>query len=166
MAVPLEIRQVPRPVNTVVVDTGHPGMYQYAVKARKKPVYRPGKTPSPRNGPVVGHIYNLKFRPSPKRSKRLTPDFLSYGMSALLQSVSPDIFEDLSETFSLSESGLVMTLAMARIIRPRIPISRIASLYRRTFISRYYPGMRLSKNSIGNFLDNLGSNISRQQAFF
>ena len=33
--VPEDIRKVPRPNNSVVIDTGHVGMKRYEVKARK-----------------------------------------------------------------------------------------------------------------------------------
>ena len=39
MSVPLEIRQVKRPVNTVVIDSGREGPNRYQVLERKKVIY-------------------------------------------------------------------------------------------------------------------------------
>jgi len=166
MTVPAEIRAVPRPINTVVIKTGKPGPYEYSVKERKKPVYRKGQTPSPRNGATIGHIFNGKFVPKSKPVTASEPESLSYGPSALLYSVSSDIFEDLCQCFNLKDSCLIMTIAMLRVIRPKIPNGRLQSRYSRDFISVYYPNMTLSKNKVGDFLEGLGASISRQQGFF
>ena len=42
MSVPEEVRRVPRPRNTVVLDTGSKGPTRYAVRARAKSVYITG----------------------------------------------------------------------------------------------------------------------------
>ena len=34
---------------------------------------------------------------------------------------------------------MIMAIASLRVIRPSIPSDRLASLYRKTYISRYYP---------------------------
>lgn len=46
MGVPEEIRRVPRPSNTVVVDNGTEGVKRYAVRARSGVRYVPGGIPS------------------------------------------------------------------------------------------------------------------------
>ena len=61
MSVPEEVRRVPRPRNTVVLDTGSKGPTRYAVRARAKSVYIKGHNPPPCNGKTVGHIINMKF---------------------------------------------------------------------------------------------------------
>ena len=66
MSVPEFIRRVPRPKNTVVVDSGYDGPMRYAVRARAGVKYsRDGKS-LPVNGKVLGHIYNKVFVPSGK----------------------------------------------------------------------------------------------------
>ena len=81
MAVPESIRQVPRPSNTVVIDSGSNGLKRYAVHSRTKVVYTPGRNPRPVNGPVIGHIIGGKFVPvvsgaklAPNGPDRLLPD--------------------------------------------------------------------------------------------
>ena len=97
MAVPTEIRAVPRPKNTVVEDSGHNGPKRYAVRERKTEKYIPGGNPQPRNGKVIGHIINMKYVPviTEDSEKSTEPDMLSYGTSALFHSVTQDIEEDL-----------------------------------------------------------------------
>ena len=84
MSVPEEVRRVPRPRNTVVLDTGSKGPTRYAVRARAKSVYIKGHNPQPRNGKTVGHIINMKFVPVAQSNHLSTePQLLSYGSSAL-----------------------------------------------------------------------------------
>ena len=64
MAVPAEIRAVPRPKNTVVEDSGRNGPKRYAVRERKTEKYIRGGNPQPRNGKVIGHIIDFKYVPS------------------------------------------------------------------------------------------------------
>ena len=65
MAVPAEIRAVPRPVNTIVDDSGTNSPKRYAVRQRASSKYIPGGNPQPKNGKVIGHIIDCK---SSKRS--------------------------------------------------------------------------------------------------
>lgn len=166
MAVPEEIRAVPRPKNTVVVETGKPGPHQYSVKERKKAVYRSGKNPSPRNGATIGHIFNGKFVPKSLPIIRTEPEYLCYGPSALLYSVSSDIFEDLSRSFSPQEACRILTMAMLWVIRPHARDSRLQTLYERSFLKLYFPDVSLSEDEVIDFLNVLGESKSRQQQFF
>ena len=65
MGVPKEIREVPRPVNTVVCDSGNDTPLRYSVRERAASgKYSRGKNPMPKNGRVIGHIIDLKFVPA------------------------------------------------------------------------------------------------------
>ena len=63
MAVPQDIRAVPRPVNTIVDDSGRDGPKRFAVRQRASSKYVPGGNPQPRNGRVIGHIINHRYVP-------------------------------------------------------------------------------------------------------
>ena len=63
MAVPKYIREVPRPVNTVVIDNGKDGPTRYAVRERKGVQYVSGGNPQPQNGRVIGHIVDGVYVP-------------------------------------------------------------------------------------------------------
>ena len=56
MAVPQDIRAVPRPVNTIVDDSGRDGPKRFAVRQRASSKYVPGGNPQPRNGRVIGQF--------------------------------------------------------------------------------------------------------------
>ena len=90
MAVPAEIRTVPRPVNTIVDDSGTNSPKRYAVRQRASSKYIPGGNPQPRNGKVIGHIIDYKYVPLTDSTASDGPDMLSYGASALVKSVSAD----------------------------------------------------------------------------
>ena len=68
MAVPAEIRAVPRPVNTIVDDSGKDSLKRYAVRQRSSSKYVPGGNPQPRNGKVIGHIIGNKYVPLQERA--------------------------------------------------------------------------------------------------
>ena len=97
MPVPESIRAVPRPRNTVVVDSGHEGDRRYAVRERSGVKYGPGGRSRPINGRVIGHICNDVFVPvgtiAPTASKG--PDELSYGAAAFVYSETTDLLHDL-----------------------------------------------------------------------
>ena len=97
MAVPADIRAVPRPKNTIVDDSGRDGPKRYAVRERASTKYVSGGNPQPRNGKVVGHIINYEYVPVDADTKAapVAPDMLSYGSSALVHSVTRDIEKDL-----------------------------------------------------------------------
>ena len=67
MAVPLNVRQVERPRNTIVDDSGRDGPNRYAVRERASIKYVAGGNPQPRNGRVIGHIIVYALFPSRKR---------------------------------------------------------------------------------------------------
>ena len=106
MSVPADIRAVPRPVNTIVDDSGHDGPKRYAVRQRSKSKYVAGGNPQPRNGKVIGHIIDHKYVPlqsEDENKKPGEPDMLSYGASALVKSVTNDLFHDLLAVYDPSE---------------------------------------------------------------
>lgn len=88
MAVPADIRAVPRPKNTVVEDNGRDGPKRYPVRERASSKYIPGENPQPRNGKVIGHIIGHQFVPVKGHVTSNGPDMLSYGASALVKSVT------------------------------------------------------------------------------
>ena len=85
MPVPESIRKVPRPRNTVVVDSGSNGTKRYAVHGRLTSICKPGCNPRPVNGPVIWHIIDGQFVPRNASAKLAAegPEFLSYGVAAL-----------------------------------------------------------------------------------
>ena len=165
MAVPEEIRKVPRPVNTVVVDNGSVGVRRYAVRERAKSVCKPGHNPSPRNGKTIGHIFDGKFIPL-KDELDGKSDMLSYGTSALVKSVTEDLLSELLDIYSIKDAYTIMVIASLRVIKPSVSGRRLSTEYNRTFISQYYPEIPLTQNTVSNFLEKLGRDGEKRRQFY
>lgn len=168
MSVPEDIRKVERPVNTVVVDTKSKGIYRYAVRERKRSVCKTGYNPSPRNGKTIGHIINYKYEPivSPVQQPKAEPFLLSYGSSALVQSISADVVDDLLSVFDPKTAYTIITIASLRIIKPRVTCSRLDGEYKKSFFYLYYQGIKLSKNTVSKFLYELGGAYNKIHDFY
>ena len=166
MSVPLEIRQVKRPVNTVVIDSGREGPNRYQVLERKKVIYVKGGNPQPRNGKVIGHIVGGKFVPVEPKNNHDEDGMLSYGASAFVRSVSSDILDDLLKSFDVKTAYMILTAASLKVIRPSIKMNRYSTHYNRSFLKVWYPGMPLSKNTVSKLFENLGMDIDGTRKFF
>ena len=168
MAVPADIRAVPRPKNTIVDDNGHDGPKRYAVRVRSSTKYVPGGNPQPHNGKVIGHIIDYKYVPvdTDSKPKTITPDMLSYGSSALVHSVTKDIEEDLLAVFDPDDVYSIMSIASLRVIKPSVTDNRLSVHYNRCFVSKYYPGAAMSRNSVGKLLQKIGMDDTRRELFY
>lgn len=166
MAVPAEIRAVPRPVNTIVDDSGTNSPKRYAVRQRASSKYIPGGNPQPRNGKVIGHIIDYKYVPLTDSTASDGPDMLSYGASALVKSVSADLLSDLLKIYPANEAYSIMSIATLRVIKPKITLGRMATHYRRTFVCKDYPGAAMSKNTLGNLLQRIGQDGNKREDFY
>ena len=166
MAVPAEIRAVPRPKNTVVENNGRPGPKQYVVRERSGTKYVSNGNPQPHNGRVIGHIVDGVFVPVKDKTASSGAPMLSYGASAFVKSVVADICADLLAVFDVKEAYCLMAVASLRILRPRLSIRRYSTEYARTFVSRHYPGIPLSSNTITSLLTRVGQDLNKRREFF
>lgn len=166
MAVPENIRKVPRPVNTIVEDNGREGPNRYSVRERTSIKYVAGGNPQPRNGKVIGHIVDGRYVPVHEAVTESAPDMLSYGAAAFVYSVSEDILSDLMNVYSAKDAYTIMTIASLHILKPSIPANRLATHYNRTFIRKYYPGVALSANTVCSFQQRLGQDGAKRRQFY
>ena len=168
MPVPESIRAVPRPRNTVVVDSGHEGARRYAVRERSGVKYGPGGRSRPINGRVIGHICNDVFVPvgtiAPTASKG--PDELSYGAAAFVYSETTDLLHDLLAVYPPEDAYAILCVAMIRTMKPEVKIRRLSTEYRRTFVSRFYAGVHLSINHTCRLLELVGEDGEKRSAFY
>ncbi len=165
MSVPEEIRAVKRPVNTIVEDSGRDSEYRYSVRERGEIVYVPGSNPKPRNGKVVGHIIGGVF--VPKVEKTMTkPEEMSYGAAAFVKSQADDIYEDLLSVYPVNDATSIMAAAFLKVLKPRIASNRYTTEYERTFTHIYYPGAKLSSNSVTELLKRVGMDTYKRLEFF
>lgn len=165
MAVPESIRKVPRPVNTIVEDSGSEGNYRYAVRARAGTSYK-GGNPMPRNGKVIGHIIDGRFVPVKTQTADNGPDMLSYGSAALFHASSDDLLQDLLEVYPAKDAYSIMAIACLRVIRPGTPDVRLQTHYNRTFTRIFYPGCPLSKNTVSSLLQRVGQDGRKRREFY
>lgn len=166
MAVPESIRKVPRPVNTIVSDNGKDGPNRYPVRERNSVKYVSGGNPQPQNGKVIGHIVDGVFVPLGSPVVKAEPDMLSYGACAFVRTVSQDLFSELLGVYTPKDAYTIMAIASLRVIKPEVSAKRLQSHYQRTFISKYYPGVALSENTVGIFLQGLGKDGAKRLAFY
>jgi len=166
MSVPAEIRAVPRPVNTIVDDSGSAGPKRYSVRERSSSKYIPGGNPQPRNGKVIGHIIDNQFVPLQKTTAASGPDMLSYGTSALAKSVSGDLFADLLKVYPVNEVYSIMAMATLKVIRPQTTLGRMSTHYNRTFVCKDYPHAAMSENTLSNLLKRIGQDGEKRKAFY
>ena len=166
MAVPKYIREVPRPVNTVVIDNGKDGPTRYAVRERKGVQYVSGGNPQPQNGRVIGHIVDGVYVPKSQVVTDAAPTMLSYGSVAFVHSVSSDLMTELLQVYNVKDAYRIMAIAMLRVVKPKVTDGRLGTHYRRTYVSKYYPGVALSPNSVCDFIQHLGQAGKQRKAFY
>ncbi len=168
MSVPESIRRVPRPRNTVVIDSGHDGALRYAVRARAGVKYNSDGKSLPVNGKVIGHIYNNTFVSCEEITSTASsgPEDLSYGAAAFVESVSEDLFKDLCTVFPLQDACDLMATAMVRATDPGTKCRRIASEYGRNYIRRFHPDCYLSANRLVKLFTEVGEDGAKRRAFY
>jgi hypothetical protein len=166
VAVPESVRKVPRPVNTIVQDNGKDGPNRYPVRERVSVTYVSGGNPQPKNGKVIGHIVDGVYVPLDVASVKAEPDMLSYGACAFVRSVSRDLFTELLGVYTPKDAYTIMAIASLRVIKPEVSAKRLATQYQQSFISRFYPGIGLSENTVSAFLQGIGRDGNRRLAFY
>ena len=166
MAVPEEVKKVPRPVNTTVYDACRDGPKRFFVRERIGCKYIKGHNPQPVYGKVIGYIYEGKFIPKGLELRTDKPDSLSFGSAAFAYSVCQTLKQELFESFEIKTALTLLTIALLRVLKPRVPNSRLNSLYERSWISMFIPGMQLSGNTVSKLLNNLGKDAEKRRHFF
>ena len=166
MAVPDSVRRVVRPLNTVVVDTGNDGPKRYAVRERSFVKYIAGKNPQPHNGKTIGYISDGVFVPRVAKTAKQGAECLSYGASALVYSLTRDLYSDLLNIYPIEDAVRLMVLSTLKVLKPHLPNSRMRAEYERTFVSVFYPGAKISENTITKFLNAVGMDGQKRRAFY
>ena len=145
MGVPQDIRAVPRPKNTVVIDTGGKGSLRYCVRARTKAV-RTAKGFQPRNGKVIGHIVDGAFVPVSSRMK--AKERRTLGCALLVADLDADLRARLAAHLGDKDADLVLALASLGILHPDLGEDLRAAQYKASLASLVFPGLDLSEKSI------------------
>ena len=176
MVVPENIRNVPRPRNTVICPNRKPGPYQWAVRCRSGTRYIPGKGTQPINGPVVGHIIGGKFYPVDSGpliagegdSEYYAPSTraIQYGATALALTVVEDLVQDLASVFTPQQTYDIISIAILRCTNPGIKDCRLGGEYEKSLLSIRFPGATLSAGSREKLYKELGKNKDKRVEFF
>ncbi len=166
MGVPAEIRAVPRPKNTVVVDSGRDTVNRYSVMERKGVKYIPKHNPQPQNGKVIGHIIDLTFVPIPIKQDYSGPFELQYGAAALIKKLAQDVYYDLLKVFNASHATSIFVIAALKVIYEDPSSVTMPTLYNETFLSKFYPGAPLSKNFISDLYEKIGMDDEKREQFY
>jgi hypothetical protein len=129
-------------------------------------MYVSGGNPQPKNGKVIGHIVDGVYVPLGVAAVKAEPDMLSYGASAFVRSVSKDLFSELLGIYTPKDAYTIMAIASLRVIKPEVSAKRLSTQYHQTFISKYYPGIGLSENTVSAFLQGIGRDGKRRLEFY
>ena len=165
MGVPEEIRAVERPPNTVVIQYGK-NKDRYAVKQRIGCRSVNGRK-IPIEGPIIGHIIDGAYVPKPTTPNisMSNCDYKRWADVKFCVDSNKDILDDLLSVYSRKDAFRVFTIAVLRAIDPDINDYELSSEYKETWLSEMYPDVALSKNTVGDFLYNLGLTCSRITEF-
>ena len=167
MAVPEEIRKVPRPVNTIVeMRVNADGVPRYLVRERKGTVYSDGRS-RPVNGGVIGYIVDGRYVPRPEAGPVLPDekDMQTWALERLAVDSSADVIEDLRREYTEKDAEMLYSMAILRIRNPGLKNSRMRRDYEESLLSELYPSLPMSKNGVSEFLQKIGGATRRTQRF-
>lgn len=162
MRVPAEIRAVERPPNTIVYAFGHDPV-KYNVKQRIWEEVDGKKVQ--RDGPTVGAIIDNRYVPLKPRITYSEADVLSWGRSQLVVNLSGDILEDLLSVYCREDALKTYVMAVLRTVEGDLKDYEMKDAYGLDYLSVLFPGVPLSKDTVGDHLFNLGRVCGRITEF-
>ena len=167
MPIPQSILAVKRPVNTVVTSYGK-DKDLYAVRQRTGCRYVGGRR-VPVNGPTIGHIVGGAYIPAdasvPQNVSTSPVDLKEWANIALCDTVFSDMVEELCRVYSRMDALKIYCISVLRVCDPGIKDYELKEAYETGFLSELYPGIALSKNTVCEFLNDLGKACSRITSF-
>ncbi len=159
MAVPKEIREVERPVNTVVeARVNKNGIPRYIVRERNGINYSNGHS-RPKNGAVIGYIIDGKFVEKPS-SGPIEPEersMTTWAVERLILDLTKDVIDDLRMVYDEKDSEMGYSMAILKVRNPDLKNSRMNRDYSESILSEIFVNMPMSKNSVSEFLKTIGS---------
>lgn len=171
MAIPLEIRQVARPKNTVVKD--YFGKYKVVKRTSK---YVNGKA-IPVDLEIVGEIIDFQFVPfetpipvgqRSKKKKELIEtgtDVKEYGNVAIFTKNSEDILEKLLKHFDDVTALKLYVIALIRCAYPKAVNRDLKHYYETSFLSEIFKKVGLSESLLPEFFEKTGRAYLRIKKF-
>jgi len=167
MPIPKKILEVERPTNTVVIAYGKNKNY-YSVRQRVG-CKNDGGRHLPVNGPTVGHIVNGRYVPivptEPASISKSAIDLKDWANVVFCDSKFSYIQEELLRVYNRHDMLQIYCVAVLRVCVPGIKDYELKDAYDESFLSEIYPGVALSKNTVCEFMNNLGKTCSRITTF-
>ena len=163
MAIPKEILDVERPINTVVHAYGKDND-KYGVRMRIGCKYENGKR-KPITGPTIGHIIDGRYVPKSDNeiaNVSSSPIELKvWGSVVHCDSLFKDIMKELLAVYSKSDAEKIYCISILRVCFPGVKDGELLSKYEESFLSEIYPDVALSKNTVSKLFKDLGNTPSR-----
>lgn len=167
MPIPVEIREVPRPKNSIVIAYGK-NKDLYAVRKRIGCKYVNGKR-KPINGPTIGHIVNGQYVPIPEKAPKNVSssqvDLKGWGSIVLCDNLFKSVMQELLAVYSKKDAEKLFCIAILRACNNGIKDNELKEEYDDSFLSELYPNVALSRNTVSTFINNIGKNLSRVVKF-
>lgn len=163
MAIPKEILAVERPKNTRVLAYGK-NKDRFSVIQRIG-CKNDGGRHIPVDGLTIGHIIDGKYVPiSREEIPRITfaqVDMKKWAGYALCDGLSKDLLAELRLCYDDHDAVKIYCIAMLRVCEAGIKDYELQAAYEESFLSTFYSGVALSKNTVSAFQNNLGKAYSR-----
>lgn len=169
MQIPLEIKNVERPKNTVVRN------YFGKYKVIKRTCKNINKKPTPIDKEIVGEIIDFKFVPydvpipvgTRKKSNKSDSsiDVKDYGNVALFTQDSKDILEDLKKHFEDTVALKLYIIAVIRCSYPKAVNRDLKHYYQTSFLSEMFKNVGLSESMLPEFFESVGRHYSAIEKF-
>ena len=170
MAVPQEVRDVPRPRGTVVCD-GKEG--RYPVREKLSGGYyvdENGKRHRPsRNGKVVGYIIDMEFVKREIPDPNLIPigevDLKTWGDVELIDRLNRDLLELLELHFKDDEPLTLYVASVIKAAKNGIPYRLLQREYEESFLTETLPVVNLRRTHMSDFLRRIGNKVNSVNGF-
>ena len=118
------------------------------------------------NGRVIGHIVDGTYvRYVRVQTGSEGRAYTEYGSCAFAHVCASDVFIGLCKVFTSTEALSIIYAAIIRIIRHGLGSNRYAAVIEETFVSEFYPGTALSKNSLTALYTKIGQDYARRSQF-
>jgi len=116
-------------------------------------------------GEYIGVVTPDGVIPRKKRIDESKPVFsLEYGAASYIKLLATDMLEALYKYFDEKTAQQVWAISMLRLISPT-PFRRIEEHYQTSWMSKFLPGLPLSKSTITDVIDHVGNNRAACAAF-
>jgi hypothetical protein len=167
MPIPQDILSVERPTNTVVTAYGK-DKNLYAGRKRTGCRYVDGRR-MPINGPTIEHIIGGMFVPTnsaaPGNVSVSPVDSKDWANFVLCDDVNKNMIDELCQVYSRADALNIYCVSTLYVCDLGIKDHELKNAYDASFLSEIYQGVALSKNTVCDFLNDLGRTCSRIVTF-